>query len=79
MASIEEEKLRGALAQLAAQPLLIPASGRETEFFDAISRLEAHHHAHQLSALIQKAKQKELSMDEKQQLQLLLEKKRECR
>lgn len=72
---IDDAAERSLLVKLASLPLKIPADGYAAEFVGALQRLHEQDQAFQLSVLIAKAKQSELSLDEKQLLQLLLAKK----
>ncbi|MCX7120832.1 MAG: DNA primase [Gammaproteobacteria bacterium] len=72
---IDDAAERSLLVKVAALPLKIPAEGYVAEFVGALQRLHEQDQAYQLSVLIAKAKQSELSLDEKQLLQLLLAKK----
>jgi len=76
---IDDLAERSLLAKLASFPLKIPVDGYVAEFVGALQRLHEQDQAYQLSVLIAKAKQNELSLDEKQLLQLLLAKKQASR
>ncbi|MCX7126194.1 MAG: DNA primase [Gammaproteobacteria bacterium] len=69
---VEDDAERSLFAKIAALPLQIPEEGRTAEFVGALQRLHEQDQAHQLTLLIAKAKENELSLDEKQLLQLLL-------
>jgi DNA primase len=60
------------LAKLAAQPLVIPEEGLETEFQDVVSRLVSQHREQLLDGLLAKAHLGGLSDEEKLQLQQAL-------
>ena len=76
LAEIEQESDRALIASIAAHPLHIPESGRKTELIDACARLQVHHDQEQVGALIEKAKIAALTDIEKQQLKMLLEKRK---
>lgn len=73
--AIDDDVQCALLAKIAALPMHIPEEGRPAEFVGALQRLHEQDQAHQLSHLIAKAKQTELTAEEKQFLQLLLAKK----
>ena len=77
--TLESKDMQKELARIAALPLAIPESGYHAEFSDAMQRLEVQQVTDQITQLIHQAKQNELSNSQKQQLQLLLAKKREYR
>lgn len=73
--AIADEATRTWIAAIAIRPLHIPPAGMSKEFSDTLQCLHEQDQAHQLSALISKAKNSELGPEEKQLLQLLLAKK----
>ena len=72
---IDNTNERAFLTETASLPLPIPPEGCAAEFLGALQRLEEQDQAHQLALLIEKAKQTELTLAEKQLLQQLLTKK----
>lgn len=75
LAAIEDDTVRATLARIAALPLPIPDTGCEAELTGAIRRLAEQDFAQKLSALIAKAKETELTPEEKVTLQQMLTKK----
>jgi DNA primase len=75
LSEIEDAQLREMIASIASYPLHIPAEGYAAELAGALQLLYEQDQSHELSRLIDKAKNTELNSEEKQLLQLLLAKK----